>query len=102
MYADSISESMEKAISETERRRKIQNEYNIKNNIVPKTIIKEVHDAISNISDEEIVQNEKMSKKEKLELISRIEKEMMNAAKELDFEKATKLRDALFELKGSL
>ena len=102
MYADSISESMEKAISETERRRKIQNEYNIKNNIVPKTIIKEVHDAISNISDEEIVQNEKMSKKEKLELISRIEKEMMNAAKELDFEKATELRDALFELKGSL
>ena len=102
MYADSISESMEKAISETERRRKIQNEYNIKNNIVPKTIIKEVHDAISNISDEEIVQNEKMSKKEKLELISRIEKEMTNAAKELDFEKATKLRDALFELKGSL
>lgn len=102
MYADSISESMEKAISETERRRKIQNEYNIKNNIVPKTIIKEVHDAISNISDEEIVQNERMSKKEKLELISRIEKEMMNAAKELDFEKATELRDALFELKGSL
>ena len=102
MYADSISESMEKAISETERRRKIQNEYIIKNNIVPKTIIKEVHDAISNISDEEIVQNEKMSKKEKLELISRIEKEMMNAAAELDFEKATELRDALFELKGSL
>lgn len=102
MYADSISESMEKAISETERRRKIQNEYNIKNNIVPKTIIKEVHDAISNISDEEIIQNEKMSKKEKLELISRIEKEMMNAAAELDFEKATELRDALFELKGSL
>ena len=102
MYADSISESMEKAISETERRRKIQNEYNIKNNIVPKTIIKEVHDAISNISDEEIVQNERMSKKEKLELISRIEKEMMNAAAELDFEKATELRDALFELKGSL
>ena len=102
MYADSISESMEKAISETERRRKIQNEYNIKNNIIPKTIIKEVHDAISNISDEEIIQNERMSKKEKLELISRIEKEMMNAAAELDFEKATELRDALFELKGSL
>ena len=102
MYADSISESMEKAISETERRRKIQNEYNIKNNIIPKTIIKEVHDAISNISDDEIIQNERMSKKEKLELISRIEKEMMNAAAELDFEKATELRDALFELKGSL
>ena len=102
MYADLISESMNQAISETERRRKIQINYNKKHNIIPKTIIKEIHDAISNISDEEIIENEKMSKKEKLELISRIEKEMMKAASELDFEKATELRDALFELKGSL
>ena len=102
MYADLISDSMQQAIFETERRRKIQIEYNTKHNIIPKTIIKEIHDAISNISDEEIIENEKMSKKEKLELISRIEKEMMKAASELDFEKATELRDALFELKGSL
>ncbi len=102
MYADTISEAMEYAINETSRRREIQMKYNKEHNIVPKTIIKEVRDAISNISDEEVDKSEKMSKKEKMSLIQKIEKEMMEAAQNLDFERATELRDALFELKGSL
>ncbi len=102
MYADTISEAMEYAINETSRRREIQMKYNKEHNIIPKTIIKEVRDAISNISDEEVDKSEKMSKKEKMSLIQKIEKEMMEAAQNLDFERATELRDALFELKGSL
>jgi excinuclease ABC subunit B len=102
MYADTISEAMEYAINETSRRREIQMKYNKEHNIVPKTIVKEVRDAISNISDEEVDKSEKMSKKEKMSLIQKIEKEMMEAAQNLDFERATELRDALFELKGSL
>ena len=102
MYADTISEAMEYAINETSRRREIQMKYNKEHNIVPKTIIKEVRDAISNISDEEVDKAPKMSKKEKISLIQKIEKEMMEAAQNLDFERATELRDALFELKGNL
>ena len=102
MYADTISEAMEYAINETSRRREIQMKYNKEHNIIQKTIIKEVRDAISNISDEEVDKSEKMSKKEKMSLIQKIEKEMMEAAQNLDFERATELRDALFELKGSL
>lgn len=99
MYADTISESMDIAIKETERRRTIQNEYNIKNNITPKTIIKEIRDVVSN--NEEIKTEEKMSKKDKQQLIIKIEEEMKKAASELDFERAMELRDALFELKSS-
>ncbi|MEG2378649.1 MAG: excinuclease ABC subunit UvrB [Bacilli bacterium] len=101
MYADKISEAMEIAISETERRRKIQDDYNKINNITPTTIIKEIRDVISNISEKEET-GEKLSRKEKQNLIIKIEKEMMNAAKELDFERATELRDILFELKGNI
>ena len=102
MYADSISESMQKAISETERRRKIQNEYNIKHGIVPKTIIKEVRDVISNIDDNKIdpIKKEKLSKKETQDLMIKIENEMKEAAKQLDFERAMELRDILFEMKA--
>ena len=99
MYADTISESMDIAIKETERRRTIQNEYNIKNNITPKRIIKEIRDVVSN--NEEIKTEEKMSKKDKQQLIIKIEEEMKKAASELDFERAMELRDALFELKSS-
>ena len=99
MFADTISESMEKAIKETERRRKIQEEYNIKHNITPKTIIKEIREIISNSN--EVEQKEiKMSKNEKNQLILKIEKEMKEAAKIMDFEKAMELRDILFELKS--
>ena len=100
MYGDKITDSMQEAIDETRRRRSIQEEYNKENNIVPKTIIKEIRDVISNISDLEPKKKEK--KKTKLELareIEVIEQEMKEAAKNLDFERAMELRDILFELK---
>ena len=98
MYADNISEAMNIAIKETERRRNIQIEYNNKHNITPKTIIKEIKEIVSNnkIVEEKTV---KMSKKEKENLIIQIEKEMKEAAKNLDFERAMELRDILFEYK---
>ncbi len=99
MYADYISPSMDVAISETNRRRSIQNEYNIKHGIVPKTIVKEIRDVVSNnkVNDKK---EEKMSKKEKNDLMINIEKEMKEAAKNLDFERAMELRDILFEMKS--
>jgi len=102
MYADMISESMEVAIEETKRRRKIQNEYNIKNNIVPKTIVKEIRDLIANEIEvkEDKKHKEKLSKKEKVKLIERLTEEMKEAAKVLDFEKAMQLRDVIFELES--
>ena len=100
MYADTISESMEVAINETERRRKIQKEYNKEHGIVPKTIIKEIADVISNDIEEKEVRTEKMSKQERINLMIKIENEMKEAAKNLDFERAMELRDALFELKS--
>ncbi len=100
MYADYISDSMEKAIFETERRRKIQEEYNKKHGIVPKTIIKEIRDVISNKADNDDVKTEKLSKREKQKLMVNIENEMREAAKNLDFERAMELRDILFEMKS--
>ena len=102
MYADKISEAMDIAISETSRRREIQNKYNKEHNIIPKTIIKEIRDVVSNIDDNTGLIEEKMSKKEKQNLIINIENEMKEAAKNLDFERAMELRDILFELKGDL
>ena len=100
MYADTISESMQEAISETERRREIQMKYNQEHGITPKTIIKEIHDVISNNEELEEKKPEKMSKKEKLDLMVKVENEMKEAAKNLDFERAMELRDILYELKG--
>ena len=100
MYADTMSDAMKAAIKETERRRAIQEEYNKEHNIIPKTIKKEIRDLIKNTDeskDEKI--SKTYSKKEKAKLMERIEKEMMEAAKELDFERATELRDILFEIK---
>lgn len=99
MYANQISESMEKAIKETERRRKIQEEYNINHNITPTTIIKEIKENISN-NKEEKDDVAKLSKEEKEKLIIDIEKQMKEAASNYDFETAALLRDSLFELKG--
>ena len=98
MYADTISESMEKAIKETERRRKIQQQYNTEHNITPKTIIKEIREVVTNQQQEE--KEIKMSKQEKQNLMIRIEKEMKEAAKNMDFERAMELRDILFEMKS--
>ena len=100
MYADNMSDAMKKAISETQRRRRIQEKYNEEHNIIPRTIVKEIRDLISNEdeSKEKEIKNV-YSKKEKEKLIKNIEKEMMEAARNLDFEKATELRDIMFELK---
>ncbi len=101
MYADTISDSMQIAISETARRRKIQEEYNKGHGIVPKTIIKEIRDLISNEDTEgKKERKEKMSKSEKANLIDKLTREMNNAAKELDFERAMGLRDIIFELES--
>lgn len=100
MYADSISEAMKKAISETKRRREIQLKYNNEHNITPKTIVKAIRDVISNTDTESLPKNEKLSKKEKIKMIENLEKEMREAAKNLDFERAMELRDIIFELKS--
>ena len=100
MYADTISDSMNEAITETNRRRKIQEEYNIKHNIVPKTILKEIPEVISNEAEEKVIHDEKLSKKEKLDLIDNLTKEMKLAAANLDFERAMSLRDIIFDIES--
>ena len=99
MYADEISESMKIAIKETERRRQIQEKYNEEHHIIPKTIIKEIREAITNTKESK-KETPKMSKQEKASLAMKIESEMKEAARNLDFERAMELRDALFELKS--
>ena len=98
MYADTISEAMKIAIEETKRRRTIQEKYNIEHNITPQTIVKEIHDNVTNIEETKSKAIKKDSKKNKQELIRELEIEMKKAAKELDFERAMELRDAMFEL----
>lgn len=106
MYADSVTRSMESAISETERRRKIQLEYNEKHGIKPKTIIKDVRDVIKISSKSETdgktskQKQKQMSAAEKQALIEKLTVEMKNAAKLLEFEHAAYLRDRINELKG--
>lgn len=100
MYADKISDAMNIAIEETKRRRKIQEEYNEKNGIIPTTIKKEIRELITNNKTIEDKKTTNISKKEKKVLLLNIEDEMKKAAKNLDFERAMELRDILFELKG--
>lgn len=107
MYADQMTESMKIAISETKRRREIQEKYNKEHGIKPKTIQKAVHDVVrATVAAEEEQQYQvsekygKMSKKEREKLIANLEKEMKEAAKALDFERAAELRDIVFELKA--
>ncbi|HCZ1028898.1 TPA: excinuclease ABC subunit UvrB [Staphylococcus aureus] len=107
MYADKMTDSMKYAIDETQRRREIQMKHNEKHGITPKTINKKIHDLISatvendeNNDKAQTVIPKKMTKKERQKTIDNIEKEMKQAAKDLDFEKATELRDMLFELKA--
>ena len=99
MYADTISDSMKTAIEETERRRNIQQKYNEEHGIVPKTIIKEIREVVSNTNETE-EKEIKMSKQDKKQLMIKIENEMREAAKIMDFERAMELRDILFELKS--
>ncbi len=96
MYADKYSDSMNEAITETQRRRAIQEEYNKIHGITPKTIIKDIKEVVTN---EVTGKKPKLSKKEKAIQIEQIEKEMREAAAAMDFEKAMELRDIYFELK---
>ncbi len=102
MYADSVTGSMERAITETERRRSLQIAFNEEHGIVPKTIIKDVRDVLeitSKHSVEEKTKKKKMSAKERDQLIEKLTIEMKNAAKMLEFEHAAYLRDKINELK---
>ncbi len=101
MYADSVTGSMERAISETERRRAIQMKYNQDHGITPKTIIKGVRDVIE-ISKKETKKSLKQyTKREKAELIDKMTKQMREAARQLEFEQAAYLRDKINELRNS-
>lgn len=106
MYADKMTDSMQAAIEETNRRREKQMAYNEKHGITPTTIKKEIRDVIRATYDSEddqqaelISEYANLSKEEKQKFIDQMEEEMRQAAKELDFEKAMELRDALLELK---
>ena len=98
MYADNISSAMEVAISETNRRRGIQEAYNKKYGIVPKTIVKAIREVVSNNTP--IKDKKKVSKKEKQNMMIEVENEMKEAARNLDFERAMELRDILFEMRS--
>lgn len=98
MYGDKITDSMQEAIEETSRRRKIQEEYNKKHNITPTTIKKDIREVISNSNNKTSKSNKKMTKLEASKIKEEIELEMREAAKNLDFERAMELRDILFEM----
>ena len=104
MYGDKMTDSMSKAINETNRRRAIQEEYNLKHNIVPKTIIKEVAEVIHGKESKEVtskyLKKKNHSVKDKEKLITSLTKEMNEAAKSLNFERAAELRDIILELKA--
>ena len=108
MYADTITDSMRMAIDETERRRRIQEEYNKEHGITPTTIRKAVRDLISisrEVARTEVTLEkdpESMDRKEMEKLIGKIEKQMRGAAAELNFELAAELRDKMVELKKNL
>ena len=105
MYADTISPSMEEAINETKRRREIQEKYNQEHNIIPTTIIKEIPKSVTmkkvdEIANSSLKQKQKLTKEEKIYLIQELEEEMRAYAKDLNFEAAAQIRDAIFELKA--
>ncbi len=109
MYGDKVTDSMDKAIQETNRRRTIQLAYNEKHGITPQTIQKKVRDVIeaTKVAEQKAdylseVKQAKMSKKDRISLIERLEQEMKEAAKNLQFERAAELRDAVLELKAEL
>lgn len=97
MYADKITDSMKRAIDETNRRREIQERYNTEHGITPKTIVKAVHDVIEATTKEE-TEKRKRSKSDTKKLVATLTREMQKAAKMLDFELAAQLRDKIKEL----
>ena len=105
MYADTMTDSMKNAIEETRRRRKIQEAYNNDNGIIPKTVVKEIRPPIHNTDDElsDIVKASKKATRSELQKrIKDLEKQMKQAAKEFDFERAIELRDIILEMKAEL
>ena len=108
LYADHMTDSIKYAVDETMRRRQIQEEYNKAHNVVPHTIVKEIGDELilkeetKEIKEDNKLDYSKMSPKERERLLDRMEKEMLKAAKVLDFERAMELRDAIFEVKKEI
>jgi excinuclease ABC subunit B len=103
LYADSITPSMGRAMEETQRRRAKQDAYNREHGIVPKTIIKSVRDVIDLSSDEPReydAKEQQLTKLQRMEAITKLEKEMREAAKLLEFEYAAQLRDRIIRLRG--
>ena len=104
MYADHITDSMQRAMDETARRRKIQHEYNEAHGIVPKTVIKSVRDLIeisSPTAERKGRSGVMMTKAEKEKEIARLEKQMKEAARMMEYEYAAVLRDQIIELRGN-
>jgi excinuclease ABC subunit B len=107
LYADRMTDSMTKALNETNRRREIQVAYNLEHGITPKTIKKEIHDVIrgketQKMANAYLTKRQKLDRKSQEELIISLEKEMHEAARVLDFERAAELRDIVLELKSSM
>ena len=101
MYADSVTPSMERAITETERRRKIQSDYNKAHGIIPKTIIKDIRDVIEITPKQDSEKNIKqMSREQRQQLIKKLTVEMRQAAKLLEFEHAAEIRDRIAKLQA--
>lgn len=105
MYADKMTDSMVYALDETKRRRDIQIAYNKEHGITPKTIIKPIHEALHSLETKEMTKKymnkkSKVTKKDKEKMLANVEKEMKEAAKVLDFERAAELRDILMELRN--
>lgn len=107
LYADTISDAMRVAIDETKRRRDIQNKYNLEHNIIPKTIIKEIPKSLTvkkmdgDMEYETGLYHKNMTKEEKTYLIAELEEQMRAYARDLNFEAAAQIRDAILELKAS-
>ncbi|WP_407892098.1 excinuclease ABC subunit UvrB [Lacticaseibacillus sp. N501-2] len=113
MYADKMTDSMKAAISETKRRRSIQEKFNQEHGITPTTIIKPIRDAITSVDTKDVTNGDKdksfaevdlkdMTKKERAALVANLEGQMQAAAKKLDFEQAATLRDTILELKAGM
>jgi excinuclease ABC subunit B len=105
MYADRMTDSMRNCIEETTRRRSIQESYNNEYGIIPRTIIKEIRPPIHNSDDEisEMIDITKHGSRAEIEAkVKELEKQMRQAAKEFDFERAAELRDLILEIKGNL